>query len=119
MLGFFLSHTLASEIMCMLIRLHSVHGNNWKRIATLVGRDSEACKDKWRYVKWSKSKDYKIGNFSLIQHSVCEKVQLNPIFTVILMQLLSRLYGDLAGGSAKGICLTCFLAWQLLVEKRG
>ncbi|KAG0581011.1 hypothetical protein KC19_4G217400 [Ceratodon purpureus] len=58
-----------------LMELHSVHGNNWKRIATLVGRDSEACKDKWRYVKWSKSKDYKIGTWSEEEHQkLCELV---------------------------------------------
>lgn len=50
--------------MCMVIRLHSVHGNDWKRISTIIGRDANNVKDKWRIIK---SGNQKTGKLSFIR----------------------------------------------------
>lgn len=50
--------------MCMVIRLHAAHGNNWKKISSVIGRDMNNCKDKWRAIKFDGSKDRNRGNLS-------------------------------------------------------
>lgn len=65
----------SDEEMQSLIEQHSVHGNDWKRIGSIIGRDPEACYHKWRYLKWSTSKDYKSGPWSEEeQQKLCELV---------------------------------------------
>ncbi|XP_024373559.1 uncharacterized protein [Physcomitrium patens] len=45
-----------SEEIQALMELQSVHGNNWKKISAMIGRDSYSCRDKWRITKWSHTK---------------------------------------------------------------
>lgn len=61
--------------MCMVIRLHSVHGNDWKRISTIIGRDASNCKDKWRSVKYFGPNGLKTGKFPFIRlsYDMCAK----------------------------------------------